>query len=411
VVDVADGENPVVIARKYGITPDQVYSEALLGFAATVTAKQLASLQADTTVEAVTNDAVVARIEPGRTYTAGARRKPGVGPYVPPEQFEQYVAPEIRRVRANVSRTADIDGIDDRRVDADIAILDGGIDPYHPDLNVAGGYDCVPGPRSGQGWHDRGDGHGTLVAGHAAAIDNAIGIVGTAPGARLWAIRVADPFGAILDSSLLCALDWLLRHANRIEVANMSFAGSGNLNLPCHGTAGMKRDRWGKRLLVDRIHQKICRATDKGITFVAAAGNDASDARAYTPAAYDEVIAVSAMVDFDGLPGGRAPTPPECFPTDVDDTFAVFSNYGKVVDVSAPGVCNISTFPGGLYGFVEGTSFAAPLVAGAAALLMAKSPSMTPAKVRSKIVATATPGPIAGDPDIYPEGILNASTY
>jgi subtilisin len=372
---------------------------------------RLVSLQADTTVEAVTNDAVVGRIEPGRMYTAGARRKRGSDPYVPPGQFEQYVAPEIRRVRANVSRTADIDGIDDRRVDADIAILDSGIDPYHPDLNVVGGYDCVPGPRSDRGWADRGDGHGTVVAGHAAAIDNAVGVVGTAPGARLWAIRVADPFGNVLDSSLLCGLDWLLRNANRIDVANMSFAGSGNLNQPCRGTAGMKRDRWGKRLLVDRIHQKICRATDKGITFVAAAGNDASDASTYTPAAYDEVITVSAMVDFDGKPGGLAPTPPECYPTDVDDTFAEFSNYGKVVDVAAPGVCNYSTGPGGIYGYVDGTSFAAPLVAGAAALLMAKNPSMTPAKVRSKIVATATPGPIPLDPDTYPEGILNASTY
>ena len=86
---------------------------------------------------------------------------------------------------------ADVDGRDDRRIDVDIAVFDGGIDRRHPDLDVVGGVDCAV----GKGWDDA-DGHGTMVAGFAAAIDNGIGIAGIAPGARLWSVRIADPRGS-----------------------------------------------------------------------------------------------------------------------------------------------------------------------------------------------------------------------
>jgi subtilisin family serine protease len=409
VVDVADGTDPATVAARYGIATDQVFLEAVNGFAATVTGRQLASLQTDTTVESVTNDMVIGRID--RDFLHGRSRKlPGAGPYVPPAQFDQYVTPEIRRIGAPLSRTADIDGRDDRRVDADIAILDGGLDPYHPDLNVAGGYDCLPGPAAQRGWYDR-DGHGTLVGGFAAAIDNGIGVVGAAPGARLWGIRVADPAGFITDSALLCGLEWVARHSGRIEVANLSLAGSGNLIGPCVNRRALKHDKFGKRGPIDRIHQKICQVTAKGVTVVAAAGNSAADASSFTPAAYDEVIAVSAIVDFDGRPGGESPTPAECYPTDRDDTFAEFSNYGKPVDVAAPGVCVISTFPGGLYAITDGTSFSAPLVSGGAALIAARTPGVSPARVRSMIIAKGEPGPIPGDPDSYPEPVLNVAAF
>lgn len=409
IVDVTDGSDPAAVAARHGITTDHVFTEAVRGFSATVTAGQIASLQADTTVESVTDDVVIARID--RDFLrGGARRQPGAGPYTPPAQMDQYVAPEIRRVGAPSSPTADIDGRDDRRVDADIAILDGGIDPYHPDLNVAGGYDCLPGPAAQRGWYDR-DGHGTLAGGLAAAVDNGIGVVGTAPGARLWAVRIADPAGFISDAALLCGLEWVARHADRIEVANLSFAGTGNLIGPCVNPHGLKRDRYGKRSRIDRVHQKICRATAKGVTVVAAAGNSSADASAFTPAAYDEVVTVSAIADFDGRPGGQAPTPPECYPTERDDRFATFSNFGRPVDIAAPGVCVISTLPGGQYALVEGTSFAAPLVSGAAALLAARRPQASPAKIRATLIADGEPGPIPGDPDRYPEPVLNVARF
>lgn len=313
-------------------------------------------------------------------------------------------------MRAHLSVTADIDGIDDRRVDADIAILDGGVDPYHPDLSVVGGFDCVKGPREQRGWGDR-DGHGTLAAGFAAAIDNGIGVVGTAPGARIWSVRVADPAGYITDSALLCGLEYVARNRT-IEVANLSFAGADNDMGPCVDPRRWWRVGFRARAnRIDKVHQRICRITSKGITVVAAAGNDRADASAYTPAAYEEVIAVSAMTDYDGLPGGLAPVPEGCVPTELDDRFASFSNYGAVVDIAAPGVCVLSTTPGGQYGYVEGTSFAAPLVSGGAALIHARTRSIRPDRVRAQLLANAQPGPIPGDPDAYAEGILDVSRF
>ena len=91
----------------------------------------------------------------------------------------------------------------------------------------------------------------------------------------------------------------------------------------------------------------------RGVTTVAAAGNHSMDAATFAPAAYPEVIAVSAMADFDGQPGGLARSRTVvCVPRrQLDDHFAFFSNYGAPVDIAAPGVCVTSTFPGSQYAF------------------------------------------------------------
>jgi subtilisin family serine protease len=93
-----------------------------------------------------------------------------------------------------------------------------------------------------------------------------------------------------------------------------------------------------------------------------------------------------------------------------DDTFATFSNFGTTVDISAPGVCITNTYPGGLHAVGSGTSFAAPLVSGAAALYLANHPGASPATVKAALLALAEPGPIPGDPDAFHEGIVNVST-
>jgi subtilisin len=223
---------------------------------------------------------------------------------------------------------------------------------------------------------------------------------------------VADPAGFVTDSALLCGLEYVARNKH-IEVANLSLAGTGNQMGPCIEARRWERVKMGvHRNRIDKVHQRICRLTSKGVTVVAAAGNDAADAGSYTPAAYDEVIAVSAIADFDGRPGGLVATPPPpCFATEQDDHLATFSNYGAVVDIAAPGECVTSTFPGGLYATVEGTSFAAPLVSGAAALLYASHPGISPARVRAVIRARAEPGPIPGDPDGIAEGILDVASF
>ena len=109
-------------------------------------------------------------------------------------------------------------------------------------------------------------------------------------------------------------------------------------------------------------------AVNTGVAFAVAAGNDDADANNYSPGGFDNVLSVSALADFDGLPGGRAAS--TCR-TDQDDTLADFSNWGPEVDIAAPGVCILSTYPleQGEYGTISGTSMASPHAAGALALL------------------------------------------
>ncbi len=151
------------------------------------------------------------------------------------------------------------------------------------------------------------------------------------------------------ESDIICGIDWVTANAGAIEVANMSLGGSGSDDGNCGRTDG------------DAEHQAICDSVDAGVTYAVAAGNDHQDAATFAPAAYDEVITVSALADFNGQPGGGAR--PTCR-TDQDDTFADFSNYGADVDVIAPGVCILSTWMNGGYNTISGTSMASPHTAG-----------------------------------------------
>ncbi len=196
----------------------------------------------------------------------------------------------------------------------DVAVIDTGVYP-HPDLNVAGGYDC-----SGGNGYQHKNGHGTMVSGLVGALDNSFGVVGVAPGARIWAIQVTNNEGYITNSAVLCAVDWVTAHASTIEVANMSLGGPDPATNNC-GIAARKQDG-------DPLHAAICASVAAGVTYVVSAGNDSVNASGVTPASYPEVIAVSAMADWDGQPGGLAP-PHLCGTLDSslfqDDTFAFFS--------------------------------------------------------------------------------------
>lgn len=167
----------------------------------------------------------------------------------------------------------------------------------------------------------------------------------------------------------------------------------------------------------DPEHAAICGVVQAGVTVIVAAGNSSADSKYYAPAAYAEVITVSAHADFDGQPGGLG-SGSYGFSTcteSVDDSFACFSNYGAAVDISAPGVGILSWTPTGLQSW-SGTSMATPFVVGAAAALIAQNSGLSPDEVKAQLVAGAEVGQCAGpgsagpcldDPDQFDEPLVS----
>lgn len=319
------------MAREHGLSVAFVYSHALSGMAAVVPEGRLNGLA---------NDPRVAYVEADQLWTLQVQSMPT----------------GIDRSYASSNPNLDIDSTDDYRVDVDVAVLDTGVDFEHPDLNVnvAGSRNCAVGSPFNTTCGTGGDDdhyHGTHVAGTIGALDNGEGVVGMAPGARIWSVKVLNSNGSGYTSWIVAGIDYVAANAASIEVANMSLGGSGTSSA---------------------YEQAIANAVSKGVVFVVAAGNSDSDAAGFTPANVTDVITVSALADFDGVPGGfGAPT---CR-ADQDDTLADFSNWGSTVEIAAPGVCILSTYPleEGSYGTISGTSMASPHVAGAAAILASRN--------------------------------------
>lgn len=375
VVVLEDGTASGRIARThaatFGIDVFHVYRHALKGYSAAMPA---------TVADAIAALPGVRWVERDRIHRTAAQSLPT----------------GVNRVDAELSPTANINNVDNR-VNVDVAVIDTGVDLDHPDLNVytAGQKNCV-----GLGLFSANDdnGHGTHVSGTVAALDDNQGVVGVAPGARIWPVKVLNAAGVGFTSEIVCGIDYVASRSSQIEVANMSLGGGGSDD----GNCGNSNN--------DSEHRAICAAVNRGVTFVVAAGNDSDDAANYAPASYNEVITVSALADFNGQPGGGAPS--TCR-SDVDDTFANFSNYGADVDVIAPGVCINSTVPGGGYDSTySGTSMASPHVAGGAALYKAVNAGATPAQVRSALISAGTlDWNDVDDPDPTKERLLRVATF
>jgi subtilisin len=276
-------------------------------------------------------------------------------------------------------------------VNAGIAVIDSGITP-NADVDIAGGVDC-----SDDTTPDLSDAvsHGTGVAGVAAAIDNSFGIVGTAPGARVYNVKVFGDDGTAELSNALCGIDWVLANRDEINVVNMSFEDTGDVTND--NNCGQTSD--------DPFHMAICAAYADGITLVAGSGNDGTKiAEGEVPQAYPEVITVGGYQDTDGVPGGRGAACGDGF-GDADDQWARWSNRGPQVALMAVADCNQVIANDGTIEWDSGTSFAGPAVAGAAADIAAHDPGLSPAAIRAELVRTATHQQLGSDPHGY--GLLD----
>ncbi|MBI5597811.1 MAG: S8 family serine peptidase [Elusimicrobia bacterium] len=202
-----------------------------------------------------------------------------------------------------------------------VAVIDTGIDATHPDIapNHAGGFNAVE-PGSEQTDEH---GHGTHVAGTVAGASNKMGVIGVAPEARLYGVKVLDKDGGGTTDIVVAGIAWTVE--NGMQVVNMSLGGPSSTALK----------------------KAVQKAAAAGVVIVAAAGND-PEAPVSAPAMYPEAIAVSASTAQDGL--------------------ADFSTTGPEVDFIAPGHEIVSAWPGRKLAKLSGTSMASPHVAGLAAL-------------------------------------------
>ena len=233
-------------------------------------------------------------------------------------------------------------------------VIDTGIDLDHPDLNVDAGRsrNFSSGPSA-----DDGHGHGSHVAGTIGAKDNGIGVIGVSPGATLVAVRVLNNAGSGSNSDVIAGVDYVAANGQNGDVANMSLGGG----------------------VSNALDQAVIEAAATGVKFTLAAGNESEHANNHSPARANgpNVYTVSSFAK-----GTSA--------TDTVDPWSSFSNFGNPpVDFAEPGSSIPSTYKGGGYATMSGTSMAAPHLAG---ILLTRS---TP----------ASGGTVDGDPDGNPDTI------
>jgi subtilisin family serine protease len=247
-----------------------------------------------------------------------------------------------------------------------VAVVDTGIDYTHPDLsaNFVGGFDFVnndPDPMDDHG-------HGTHIAGIIAAMDDDNGVIGVAPEAALYGIKVLGSAGSGSWSGVIAGIEWATD--NGIQVTNNSYSGGVD-----PGTI---------------VKAAFDNSYALGVLHIASAGNsgncDGTGETTRWPARYPSVVATTA--------------------TDSRDLRACFSSTGLDVELSAPGVSVNSTYLGGGYRFLSGTSMASPHVVGSAALVIGNG-TTTNVEVRQVLVDTANDlGPEGFDP-LYGYGLID----
>ncbi len=325
-------QNITQSAFDIGVEPVRVYSSVVHGYSAKLTEGQYQLLLTDPAVD---------YIEPDR----------------PVHMIAQTTPWGINAVNAPTAHARGTKGSGVK-----VGIIDTGIDHGHPDLagNYVSGIDYVNGDNDPMD----DNGHGSHVSGTVAAVDNSIGVIGVAPSASLYGIKVLDAAGSGTFSNVVAGIDWAA--ANGMDVVNMSLGAS-------IGTSAL---------------QTACdNAYASGVVICAAAGNDYGGPVGY-PAKYSSTIAVSAV--------------------DQNNNLANFSNKGPEVEVTAPGVGIVSTYKNGQYATLDGTSMATPHVAGVVALIWSTGQFTSATAVRNQLTSTATDIGAAGRDNNFGFGLVNA---
>lgn len=325
------------IERTQSVQSKLRFSSALSGFSVRLNAFQVEAIRRLPWVDFVSPDLEVTTTGP--VSIAGG----------------ETVPPGVRRVEAATT----IQTVQPSTVN--VAVIDTGIDLSHPDLNAVSGKNCVSSFSAPQD----DNGHGTHVSGTIGGRNTGSGVIGVAPGTKLYAVKVLNSRGSGSWSQVICGIDWVTANAGalNIKVASMSLGGGGANDNNCGNTNG------------DALHRAICNSTAAGVTYVVAAGNDGSNLSGFVPAAYPEVLAVTAMSDTDGK-GGATGANPSCRSGEADDRYASFSNYAvstadQAHTIAGPGTCIYSTWVSGsshTYNTISGTSMATPHVSGSVAL-------------------------------------------
>jgi subtilisin family serine protease len=311
------------LEARQGFVADHVYSAALRGFSARLSARQIADLE---------DDPSVAFIEPDGEMHAIAQTLPW----------------GINRIDADLSSTRAGDG-SGVIGNVNVYIIDTGIGS-HADLNRVAHVNFAGGA------NDDCHGHGTHVAGTAAARDNTSDVVGVAPGAKLIGVKVLSCSGSGSTSGVLKGVDWVTANASKPAVANMSLGGG----------------------VSPSLDDAVRRSAAKGVFYAIAAGNSGANACNASPAragagTNNGIMTVAA--------------------TDSSEREASWSNYGSCVDIWAPGVSILSTRRGGGTTTMSGTSMASPHVAGGGALYLSLHAGMSPSNVEAALKqAAARPG-------------------
>lgn len=313
------------LEARYGFAADHVYGSALHGFSAQLTARQIQDLE---------NNPLVDYVEADGTATINA--KPGA-----PTVEAQTLPWGIDRVDADLSLTVAGDG-GGAVSGVNVYIIDTGIDYNHTDLNASSARHVnFTGSKQNYDCH----GHGTHVSGTAAAKDNTQDVVGVAPGATLYGVKVLNCAGSGSWSGVIKGIDWVTANHSGPSVANMSLGGGANTS----------------------VDNAVKNSALSGVFYAIAAGNSGADACNSSPARAGTAHGVMTVAA-----------------TDPNDKETSWSNYGDCVDIWAPGLNILSTKKGGGTTTMSGTSMATPHVTGAGALYLSGQ-AATPVEVEAAL--------------------------